>query len=982
MLWLPLVNGLPMASSPMVSGSAAVSGGTMAEPSVVALAPWTATAVPLSAAESVEFLSACAGRWTLAPGLIVGRDLTFWAAAMRYGGGLVARELFIPSLRKADGRGYHASWEPVIGSGDLERLHVLASAMPAAARSVGPLEDAPPDKPALTVLSDFIAEVVDHLVRSAAAEPHGAAPAGRRRRHRPDEDGSLHDRWAAALRSPDGTMKGETAELDAFAVQVREWQRPVTLTLTSPFRLVFRLEEPRDGQEAAWEVRYLLQAVSDPSLLVPAEQAWNPTGPRAATFRRAHFNPAEYLLVALGQAARLCPHVEKSLRSPAPCGFELDAGGAYEFLSQTAPAMELAGFGIRLPAWWTGKGTKLRLAARAHVRSPKLQAEGRLSLASVVEFDWEVALGGERVSQAELKALAELKVPLVKLRGQWVQLSAEEIRAALALWKKRSGSATLSEVVRMALGGERAAGGVPVEGLEASGWVADFLKQLEGEATFEELTQPKGFRGTLRPYQLRGYSWLAFLRHWGLGACLADDMGLGKTIQTLALVQRHWHGNGRRPALLVCPTSVIGNWQREASRFTPHLPVMVHHGSARIRDSAAFKKEAARHAIVISSYALLARDLGALRAVPWSGVVLDEAQNIKNPETKPARAARTLSADYRIALTGTPVENNVGDLWSIMEFLNPGLLGTQAEFKRRFFIPIQADRDPRAAANLKRLTGPFILRRLKTDRSVISDLPEKLEAKVFCPLTREQASLYEAVVKEAVEALEATEATEAAEGIRRKGLVLATLSKLKQVCNHPAQFLGDNSPIPGRSGKLTRLTEMLEEVNSVGGRALIFTQFAEMGEILRGHLQDTFGREVLFLHGGVSKGQRDRMIDRFQAGDAGDAEGPAIMVLTIKAGGTGLNLTRANHVFLFDRWWNPAVESQAADRAFRIGQTRAVQVHKFICQGTLEERIDELIEAKKEVAESVVGAGEGWLTGLSTKDLRGLFALSREAVSD
>ena len=981
MLWLPTADGLPATSSPMISGGAATE-----PPAEMTLAPWVVTAVPLSAAESVQFLSACANRQTLAPGLVVGQDLSFWVAAMRFAGGLVARGLFLPSLRKADRRGYQARWEPVIGGQDRQRLHVLAAAMPAVVRAIGDLDNAPPAEAVTTVLSDFTAEVVDHLVRSAAAPPQEAAPARRQRRHRADEPGSLHDRWTAALRSPDGTMEGETAELEAFHVQVREWHRPVALALASPFRLVFRLEEPPDGREEAgrrgrsrqvpaggWTVRYLLQAVGDPSLLVPAERAWNPAGPWAGAFRRARFNPAEYLLVALGQAARLCPHVEKSLRSSAPGGFELDAAGAYEFLSQTAPAMELAGFGVMLPAWWTGKATKLRLAARAHVRSPKLQAEGRLGLASVVEFDWEVALGEERVSLAELKALAELKVPLVKLRGQWVQLSADEIRAALELWKKRSGSATLSEVVRMALGDERTAGGVPVEGLEATGWVADFLKQLEGEATFEELTQPRGFRGTLRPYQLRGYSWLAFLRRWGLGACLADDMGLGKTVQTLALVQRDRQGNGRRPVLLVCPTSVIGNWQREASRFTPRLPVMVHHGSARMKDRAAFREAAARQAIVISSYALLARDLDALREVPWSGIVLDEAQNIKNPETGQARAARTLSADYRIALTGTPVENNVGDLWSIMEFLNPGLLGTQAEFKRRFFIPIQADRDPQAAGRLKRLTGPFILRRLKTDRSIISDLPEKLEAKVFCPLTREQASLYEAVVKEAIEALEE------AEGIGRKGLVLATLSKLKQVCNHPAQFLGDNSPIPGRSGKLTRLTEMLEEAWSVGDRALIFTQFAEMGEILRSHLQDTFGREVLFLHGGVPKGQRDRMIDRFQRSDD---DGPPILVLTTKAGGTGLNLTRANHVFLFDRWWNPAVESQAADRAFRIGQTRTVQVHKFVCQGTLEERIDEMIEAKKEVAESVVGAGEGWLTELSTKELRGLLALSREAVSD
>jgi SNF2 family DNA or RNA helicase len=368
----------------------------------------------------------------------------------------------------------------------------------------------------------------------------------------------------------------------------------------------------------------------------------------------------------------------------------------------------------------------------------------------------------------------------------------------------------------------------------------------------------------------------------------------------------------------------------------------------------------------------LHRDFEILKSLPWAGVVLDEAQNIKNPETRQSKAARALDADYRIALTGTPVENNVGDLWSIMEFLNPGFLGSFSQFKRAFFIPIQANKDREATERLKHISGPFILRRLKTDKAIIADLPEKMEMKVFCTLTKEQASLYEAVVKDVSEALDAKE------GIQRKGIVLATLSRLKQVCNHPAQFLGDHSSIPGRSGKLARLTEMLEEIMEVGDRVLIFTQFTEMGEILRSYLQETLGREVLFLHGGLVKKQRDRMIERFQA----EEDGPGIFILSLKAGGTGLNLTKANHVFHFDRWWNPAVENQATDRAFRIGQAKNVQVHKFICAGTLEERIDEMIERKKEIAEGVVGVGEAWLTELSTAELKKLFALGKEAVAE
>ena len=438
--------------------------------------------------------------------------------------------------------------------------------------------------------------------------------------------------------------------------------------------------------------------------------------------------------------------------------------------------------------------------------------------------------------------------------------------------------------------------------------------------------------------------------------------------ETLALIQRDWEAGIDRPVLLVCPTSVVNNWQKEAARFTPQLPVLVHHGADRMRGEA-FAGKARKQAMVISSYGLLQRDIESLRKVEWAGVILDEAQNVKNAETKRARAARAVPADYRIALTGTPVENNVGDLWSIMEFLNAGFLGTQAAFKRDFFIPIQVQRDPDAAERLKRVTGPFILRRLKTDRSIISDLPEKLEMKVYCSLTKEQASLYAAVLKDVEQTLDS------AEGIERKGLILATLSKLKQVCNHPAQFLGDNSRLTKRSGKLDRLTEMLEEVIAVNDRALVFTQFAQMGKLLQQHLQETFGCEIPFLYGGVTKKRRDQMIDRFQGQD-----GPPVFLLSLKAGGTGLNLTGANHVFHFDRWWNPAVENQATDRAFRIGQTKNVQVHKFICAGTLEEKIDEMIERKKEIASTVVGTGEGWLTELSSSEIRELFALRKEAV--
>jgi non-specific serine/threonine protein kinase len=416
--------------------------------------------------------------------------------------------------------------------------------------------------------------------------------------------------------------------------------------------------------------------------------------------------------------------------------------------------------------------------------------------------------------------------------------------------------------------------------------------------------------------------------------------------------------------------SVVGNWQREAARFAPGLRVHVHHGGERL-GGRALRRAVRDSDLVVTTYALAARDREELDAVEWGRVVLDEAQNIKNSAAKQTQAVRSLRAPRRIALTGTPVENRLAELWSILEFLNPGLLGSGAEFRRSFAVPIERFRDADRAAQLRRLTGPFILRRLKTDRSIIRDLPAKNEMKVFCNLTREQATLYQAVVDEMMQRVEASA------GIERRGLVLTTLLRLKQVCNHPAQLLKDGSAVPGRSGKLLRLEETLEEVLEVGDRALVFTQFAEMGHMLRGHLEERFGREVPFLYGGTSKTARDALVERFQAPD-----GPPVLLVSLKAGGTGLNLTAANHVIHFDRWWNPAVEDQATDRAFRIGQRRDVQVRKLVCAGTLEERIDAMIEEKKALAESVLGAGEAWLTELSTAELRRVIALAADAVAE
>jgi len=964
--WLPSKGGLPLASAPFVVAP-------LETKAKVRVTPWRVTARRLAFSEICDLLARCAERPVLARGVVAGADVRWFAEALRASMAFVNRQCYLPGVREEAGA-IRARWGLVLDDASREHILKLVSRMPGACRCLSEEGmSSPPDSSPRAVAEQFIADAVDNFVREANA-PRVVGTSKRK----PSFD-SVHDAWLEALCSPDATIQWQDrTQLKDLAQQIRQWRRPLQLSTHADYRLVFRLDEPRDDDRAgsagpmhSWCVNYLLQPKDDLSLLLPVADLWRPRTRSARWLKRHGGNPQEYLLAALGQAAGLCPEVGDSLAQMQPAGFSLDTAGAHRFLTTNAAVLESAGFGVLLPSWWTRKGSRQQLSVRLHVNSPQMQAAAGLSAMTVCEFDYKLALGGEQLSIEELQALAALKTPLIKLRGAWVELNAEQIRAAADFWQQHpSGRSTVGAIVRVALGGGEI-GGLPVEGVQAVGWVGDLLRQLEGEGQFQELASPETFAGALRPYQQRGYSWLTFLRQWGLGACLADDMGLGKTIQTLALLQRERERGETRPVLLVCPTSVVSNWRKEAEKFTPSLTVLIHHGTDRRRQEA-FRKAASEHALVVSSYGLLQRDLKFLKDVSWAGLVLDEAQNVKNPETKQSRAARSLSPDYRIALTGTPVENHVGDLWAIMEFLNPGLLGSQAEFKEQFLKPIQLRGVTEAVERLKHLTGPFVLRRLKTDKTVISDLPEKMEMKTYCTLTREQASLYAAVLGEVEKSLDG------AEGIQRKGLILSTLTRLKQICNHPAHFLGDNSAVDGRSGKLSRLVEMLEEVVESGDRSLIFTQYAEMGSILQRHLQEVFGQEVLFLHGGVLRKHRDRMVERFQQ----DGPAPSIFVLSLKAGGTGLNLTRANQVFHFDRWWNPSVENQATDRAFRIGQTRRVQVRKMICAGTLEERIDELIERKTAVAETVVGTGEKWLTELSNSDLKKIIALSREAVGD
>ena len=954
--WLPTLGNAPVPSSPLAGAMPR----SRAKPRIT---PWAVTTLRLRPEQSVRLLQACHQRPVLKHGVAIGTDLAYWTHALQLAIAMTARQQFLPSVSEREGHAV-ATWIPAFIGEDAHRLAELAALMPASARAI--TDSGATDPPAIAaqvVLRKFLAAQVDHLARTGA-EADGLAQT---------EFDSAHDAWLWALDHSNPTVISDLAQIQQLRRQVAEWQRPLAITANSPYRLCLRLEEPPDAspeEEPAairqddWYLRYLLQPHHDLSLLLPAEAVCK----NQVNGSHQDFNPAEFLLSSLAQAGSICPPINDSLKRKQPAGYRLNTGEAYEFLESHAASLQQAGFGVLLPAWWTRQGAKARPGIRAKTKTLAMQGGSGLTMTSLIGLDVEMALGDEPISVQELEELAELKVPLVRFRGQWVEINADEIRAAADFWRDRQ-QVSLRDVVQIGLGADQRALDDNIS-LEADDWLRDLLERLQQKGRIEQVEPPEGFHGQLRPYQQLGYSWLAFLRDWGLGACLADDMGLGKTVQTLAALQLDRRQGNEKPNLLVCPTSVINNWQREAARFTPDLPVLLHHGPGR-RDGDAFREASGEQYLVITSYGTMNRDRELLGSVPWRAVILDEAQNIKNPASQQARTARGLRADYRIALTGTPVENHVGDLWSIMQFLNPGLLGSQAEFKRNYFQPIQNDRDEAAAARLQKATGPFILRRLKTDRSIIDDLPDKNETKQYCNLTREQATLYQAVLREAETRLESTE------GMERRGSILDTLTKLKQACNHPRQLLGDNSAIFGRSGKLARLQEILDEVLPAGDRVLVFSQFAEMGAILLQHVQETYGLETLFLHGGVSRKQRDRMVQRFQD----DPDGPQLFVLSLKAGGSGLNLPRANHVIHYDRWWNPAVENQATDRAFRIGQTKDVHVHKLICAGTLEDRIDLMIEIKQETADQVVGAtSERWLTELSNAELRDVLALSADPV--
>jgi len=663
---------------------------------------------------------------------------------------------------------------------------------------------------------------------------------------------------------------------------------------------------------------------------------------------------------------------------------------AYRFLKD-APACEAAGVVVRLPDWWKG-GRPPR--PRVSVRVGENRSAG-LGADTLLDFSVDRTLDGEPLTEAEWESLLNAADGLALVRGKWVEVDADKLREALAHWKKvqtlsRRDGVTFFEGMRMIAGfqpgaasaEEGAAQGVEREwsGIQAGEWLEGVLAELREPSRLGAGAEIPGLQAQLRPYQAVGVNWLWFLARLGLGGCLADDMGLGKTVQMLAMLLKRKTDPGainaeqkRSPSdvaeaqmqsnLLVVPASLLANWRAEIERFTPALTYVIVHPSEPEEPQALLKSPAGQRAdLVITTYGMLAR-MEDLRQRSWNVVILDEAQAIKNSGTRQARAVKELKAKARFALTGTPVENRAGDLWSIFDFLNPGLLGSASAFSK--FIRGRGESGQPDYGPLRALTRPYILRRLKTDKRVIDDLPEKTEVRAWCSLTKAQAALYQNAVSELAESLEN------ADGIQRKGLVLAAIMRFKQICNHPSQWLGDGGYAPEGSGKFARLRELAEEIAERQEKALVFTQFREITDPLLAFLGDVFHRPGLVLHGGTAVAQRRKLVEAFQRDD-----GPPFFLLTVKAGGSGLNLTQAAHVIHFDRWWNPAVENQATDRAFRIGQKQNVLVHKFVCRGTIEERIDAMLEDKKALsAELLEGGSERLLTEMSNPELLRFVAL-------
>lgn len=846
---------------------------------------------------------------------------TAWQAAARFALRLLADGRLHPALTPA---GYDTWQAGPFTVAQRQTLDALAAAFPPHAHCLPEPGPAPVRiaEPA-TLVRQFCDAVADDLVRTPAA---------------PLAMGALPYAWREPRTVP----------------ALREWAEETAAAFTAEVRVSLRVDVP-EGRRQQFRAVLQLHTAADPALVVNATRLWSePTdverllGPLAEP----------ETLLALRRGARAWPPLQRLLKDAAPDQLRLTDDEAFDLLGDATDALR----GVEIDVHWPRELVKA-LTATAEISqrtAPGSSAGGLLDTDALLDFRWQVSFGGDPLSEAEMDALAEARRPLIRLRDQWVVADPKLVARAK---RRRMDPLTPMEALSAALTGEVERDGEPVA-CAAVGVLGDLVARIRDPESRTPAAQPTALKATLRDYQKRGHAWLADMCELGLGGCLADDMGLGKTITLIALhLHRQSDPATAGPTLVVCPTSLLGNWQREAARFAPDTPVRRYHGGDR------HLKDLADGEIVLVTYGVLRRDREVLAETAWSLVAADEAQHVKNPYAVTARELRALPARSRVALTGTPVENNLSELWALLDWTTPGLLGTLTAFRDRHARAIEAGTDTEAAAaaeRLSRLVRPFLLRRKKSDPGIAPELPAKTETDRVVPLTTEQAGLYEAVVRETMAKIAESD------GITRRGLVLKLLTALKQICNHPAQYLRQSTPLSGRSGKLDLLDELIDTITAEGESVLVFTQYKQMAALLEKHLAER-GIPTLFLHGATPVTRREEMVDRFQRGEV------PVFLLSLKAAGTGLNLTRATHVVHYDRWWNPAVEDQATDRAYRIGQDRPVQVHKLFAEGTVEDKVAQLLAAKRALADAVVGSGEAALTELSDADLAELVALGRQS---